>query len=520
MASTVNSYSVSLAMDASSYINSSKLTRKETQQLSRVINSSRGPMDKYERAINAIDNALKKEAIRTEVANRLKAEAAAKYGIVAKQATVAARAIDTVNVKMTGIGKTFIATAAAMFSVRGIINGFRQLADQMERVDVAAKAARGLSITFNELRGIQLAGTQVAGANPEMMTSLLGRLQRRIGDAATTSKQLAKVFREDLGLALDELTQMNLVEQFEAVRSAIAGIENPTLQTSVALKIFDAEGKKILPLLQATNLETADYIAKFTRMAGVTDSQIGRMELVNDLLTEQTLAWEALNNAIAGADVVSGTFIVTLNHLNNELGKIAFVLRAIASFTENQERRQYQEIIARWRTMDFLKQHFGLTTEEAKALLSTPASALKPSQAAAGAGGAGGKQANPLAPFQAGMFNNRFNIANIGMAIGQGIARASGAAARGVVGAANTGIDALNPGPDESIRWTRQGGGSVVQQGTSEFVDLMNEQSEWDAIARREELRAQKKAEKQREENNKLQTKILETMRNMGWGAV
>lgn len=71
MSTTINSYSVSLALDAGSYIRNSALSRKETTSLIREINQARSPADNYERSLNRIDKALKVGAIDQGTYNRL-----------------------------------------------------------------------------------------------------------------------------------------------------------------------------------------------------------------------------------------------------------------------------------------------------------------------------------------------------------------------------------------------------------------------------------------------------------------
>jgi tape measure domain-containing protein len=68
---TISSYSVGLALDASSYIRNSSLAGKETASLKRMINSSRSPADKYNRSLALLQKALKEGAISQGTFNKL-----------------------------------------------------------------------------------------------------------------------------------------------------------------------------------------------------------------------------------------------------------------------------------------------------------------------------------------------------------------------------------------------------------------------------------------------------------------
>lgn len=78
MATTINSYSVGLGLDASNYIRNSSLSRKETASLKREINSARTPAENYERKVALLEKALEKGAIDQRTYNRLLDEAATK----------------------------------------------------------------------------------------------------------------------------------------------------------------------------------------------------------------------------------------------------------------------------------------------------------------------------------------------------------------------------------------------------------------------------------------------------------
>lgn len=74
MATSINSYSVSLALDAKDYIKNSALSRSETSSLTRQINQARTPADNYERSIKLLDKALKSGTITQDTYTKLLAK--------------------------------------------------------------------------------------------------------------------------------------------------------------------------------------------------------------------------------------------------------------------------------------------------------------------------------------------------------------------------------------------------------------------------------------------------------------
>jgi tape measure domain-containing protein len=140
---TINSYSVSLALDASSYIRNSSLSRKETQQLVREINSARTPADNYTRSLKLIDKAVKDGAISQATYNRLLDSAKTKFSGAAS----AAKGFGS------SIGSAIVGMAGAV-SLKALIS---------DSVKIAAEAETA-SIAFEVLTGsVQESAEMVAG---------------------------------------------------------------------------------------------------------------------------------------------------------------------------------------------------------------------------------------------------------------------------------------------------------------------------------------------------------------------
>lgn len=129
---TINNYSVSLALDASSYIRNSSLSRKETQSLIREINSARSPADNYERSLNRLDKALKAGAIDQATYNRLLESARGKLDAASKGGTNYAQSLTRV-----------VAAYVSFRAVKDTIGQGIKLAADAESASVAFRVLLG-----------------------------------------------------------------------------------------------------------------------------------------------------------------------------------------------------------------------------------------------------------------------------------------------------------------------------------------------------------------------------------------
>jgi len=97
MATTINSYSVGIGMDASSYIDGAKISRSETRKLITDINAARSPAENFAVSQDRLTKSLDSGAISQEVVNRLLDASKDKYGLNADAAREAAEAQERIN---------------------------------------------------------------------------------------------------------------------------------------------------------------------------------------------------------------------------------------------------------------------------------------------------------------------------------------------------------------------------------------------------------------------------------------
>lgn len=304
MATTINAYSVGLHLDASSYIRNSSLSRKETASLTRSINAARTPADKYSREITKLEKALAAGAIDQDVFNKLLSTARDRYlktippaKDLTNEIKKQGKASTFLQDKITGLGKAFVAFAAARLTLQAATGALRSFGNTMQEVDKIAKTARGIGVSFNELQAFQLAAGEFAGVEGPQAAEMLAKLGRRAGDAANGLGESVKAF-ELVGLTVDEIRDKSPIQLFQMVADKIAAIEDPTLRTSAAVKLFEAEGKKMIPMLMAGSDALDGYQQAIDRLGlSMDDGAIAKVEAFND---QWARFWQVFEGAKRG----------------------------------------------------------------------------------------------------------------------------------------------------------------------------------------------------------------------------
>ena len=334
MATTINSYSVGLSLNASDYIKNSSLSRKETAQLTREINAARNPQEKFNQQYDRLENALQKGAISLATYTRLLQSARDKLDAASTSATKAAKSVDSMNREMSespmsrfkselaGIAAGYMSISAA----QRLVSATRS---RMLEVDELAKSARAIGENTTQLQRFQFAVGEIAGIDGPAATTMLTKLTQRIGEASLGVGEAGENFKR-LGLDVEKLKNMTPVQQFEQLAEAIRKVENPTEQVAHATKFFEESGAKLLPLLRATNEQYAESANQVDRLgASLSDIDVANIEAANDAINRVSTSVNGLlgNLAATGGlsqaiDALAGTvsFVGALEGLKNVKG--------------------------------------------------------------------------------------------------------------------------------------------------------------------------------------------------------
>jgi len=170
-----------------------------------------------------------------------------KLGYAAKQT-----ARDVSTLKTLEISKAFIS------GISSIANTFQAFTSgALNAIDNTRQLAASLGVSYQELRTLQVAA-DLSGASSEELAKAFTRAQVTISKAAGGGKEATKALSA-LGLSVDDLATQTSTQQFQAIATAINGIENPAQRAAAAVAIFGKSGALLLPTFRELpeNLKTA-----------------------------------------------------------------------------------------------------------------------------------------------------------------------------------------------------------------------------------------------------------------------
>lgn len=309
---TINSYSVSLALDASSYIRNSSLSRKETQSLVREINSARTPAENYERKLGLLNKALKEGAVDLATYNRL-------VRSVGQGTQVAA---DQTNMMAVGIKK--LVPILAGFQAANTLKGMINLGAEAESAGMAfevltgsAGDARDLITGLRDLAAktpLQLSDTQSAArtmlsfsvATQDILPTL-----KMLGDVtggnADRFKMMTLAYSQMA--AAGRMMGQDLLQMINSGFNPLQEISRKTGESLVDLKKRMEDGaissQEVAEAFKTATAEGGKFFGMIDRMATTTE---GKMAKLTDQV--KSLARE-IGEALAGPlndimDVASG----------------------------------------------------------------------------------------------------------------------------------------------------------------------------------------------------------------------
>lgn len=202
-----------------------------------------------------------------------------KLGLAAKRTASDVRVLTGLQ-----LGQAFVG------AVRAVASSFSQFtAGAAASIDSTNKLSRALGVSFGELQRLQLAA-DLSGASSETLANAFTRAQVTITKAAAGSPEAVRGLRA-LGLAVNELAGLSATEQFQAIATAINGIENPAARAAAAVAIFGRSGAQLLPTFQELSANLADADTFFSNFRNeLTAADAKSIENINDAFTRTQAA--------------------------------------------------------------------------------------------------------------------------------------------------------------------------------------------------------------------------------------
>jgi DNA segregation ATPase FtsK/SpoIIIE-like protein len=214
---------------------------------------------------------------------------------------------------VAGIGAGIAAAAGAMASVGVAASYIKGAADE---IDALSKVAIGLGESTGDLQAFQFAMKEAGGIDPTASVTALQKIRTSLGQAVaggTTSTAF-----EQLQLDAEALTMQGPIEQFKAVRDALAAVENSTERNKLAQELLGKSAADLLPALQvnAEAFAESEAAAKQFGLA-VSDEQAAAIGQMNDAFGRVEMAIQGILNQLAGE------FAPVVNLILSELEQFA-----------------------------------------------------------------------------------------------------------------------------------------------------------------------------------------------------
>jgi hypothetical protein len=201
---------------------------------------------------------------------------------------------------MTSALGPFGPMAAAAFSVGAVVNFGREI---FATADTLIKLSDRTGIGTEALQRLGSIAEE-SGNSMEQVADAVTMMQRRMSTEAAPAI-------DKLGLSMSELKKLSPDQQFIAIGTAIAGIQDPTERTTRAVEVFGRAGSEIVPTLRANMREIAD--AATVMSTDVTAS----LDRAGD-------AWQRFKkNTFAQAGSFLGGFVLVNEEFNKQAAHVA-----------------------------------------------------------------------------------------------------------------------------------------------------------------------------------------------------
>jgi len=196
-----------------------------------------------------------------------------------------------------GVTAALGSLAAGFMSVSAAMDSITEAAN---RIDALTDVANGLGESVPKLQAFQFAMSEAGNVSAEKSIQALQKIQKAVGEVASGGGN-QELFAK-LGLDASQLSMQGPVDQFLAVKEAIAGIENISERAAVAQQLL---GKSAADLIPALISEQAAFEESMGAAAdlGATVSEDGAAGIasMNDAIGRVMAGFEGLANVAAAA---------------------------------------------------------------------------------------------------------------------------------------------------------------------------------------------------------------------------
>jgi hypothetical protein len=182
-----------------------------------------------------------------------------------------------------GMAKKALAFGGIGGAIAGALGGAGFVAGLKDAIDLGGKMS-DLAVQIGESAGktqLLAAAFEANGMSAERMAGNINKMQKTLFEASQAAGK-DNVFAK-LKLDAEELMKLSPAEQFDAIQQGLAGLNNVTERTGVAMQIFGRSGAEMLRLLSDPEA-MANARAQLGGMADLMDENATKFDRVSDVL--------------------------------------------------------------------------------------------------------------------------------------------------------------------------------------------------------------------------------------------
>lgn len=285
MGTTINAYSVSLGLDASSFIDSAKLTRSETRALVKDIEAAQTPFEKFAVEQERLKRALDSGAISQGTYNRLLKEKRPTISDVTSSLGPYGIALGAIAAGITAAGATTVAFIGHMREAQNAID------------DTADKAAR-LGVSFSELKSLEFGFKEGAGVDAQTVDDSIKKMQINMAKAVHGDEKTREAFAK-IGLDAGELMGKAPKEAMLDIADAMSGVETHAERLKLSMEIFGKSGSDLASTLGQGRDALESSMGFAEKWLGLTEEQVAAVGSNNDAWDRIGVVIEGVTNMVA-----------------------------------------------------------------------------------------------------------------------------------------------------------------------------------------------------------------------------
>lgn len=279
MATTINSYSVGLGMDASGYIDGANLSRSETRKLIKDIEAARSPTENFAREQDRLTAALDKGAISQATYDRLLAN---------KRASL----ISTTDLTHAYAAGLAAVAAAGATAIAGGVAFVAHLRSTQNQIDATVDSAKKLGMSYNEVGSVRFAAQEAGGTDAATVDASMKKMLVNISKAVAGDEGIRGAFAK-LGLDAGEMLKLGPVDAVKAIADGMQGVTPHAEKLAIAMEIFGKSGQEMVPLLDQGSEAIRESVEFQQKWNYLTESQTTAVAANND-------AWDRIGVVIDG----------------------------------------------------------------------------------------------------------------------------------------------------------------------------------------------------------------------------